>query len=506
MLGRLIAPCLSAYCAPCARAFAAAIEHPEQAQAETLARIVGACVTTEYGQAVGLTRSMSVDAFRARVPIADYDAVKPWLARQSESGAAAITPGRVRCYEPTSGSGGPAKRIPYNDAMLRAFHHLFAVWAHDLLQHVLKPVSGRAFMSISAPIAGAGFADDRDYLNPVTRMLLSPLLVLPGKTASASSAETFRDALVCKLLCATDMEIISIWNPSYLLVLMEHFMAHRARLLPQLKRASRVLLENESVRWETVWPRLKLISCWTDAAAQAPARRLHTLLPHARLQGKGLIATEAPVSVPLTGAAGCVALADSVFIELEGKHGELCLLHEARADGEYQVIVTQPGGLLRYRLGDLVHVTGHYRGTPLLEFIGRADAVCDLVGEKLSEAFVVGALQHVLPENAFRTLLPFNTDTGTAGYCLLTDAAQADTAHRAEAALQASFRYREARAIGQLLPLALVHQPRMRAWVHAALEAAGIKAGDIKDQILISRLALAKRIHAYVAERAREAA
>lgn len=36
-----------------------------------------------------------------------------------------------------------------------------------------------------------------------------------------------------------------------------------------------------------------MISCWGDANAQAPAEKLAALFPHARVQRKGLIATEA---------------------------------------------------------------------------------------------------------------------------------------------------------------------------------------------------------------------
>ena len=75
------------------------------------------------------------------------------------------------------------------------------------------------------------------------------------------------------------------------------------------------------------------------------------------MQGKGLLATEAPITVPLVRADGCVPLVDSVFLEFEDAAGRFRLLDEVAPDAEYAVIVTQPGGLLRYRLGDRVRVT-----------------------------------------------------------------------------------------------------------------------------------------------------
>ena len=91
------------------------------------------------------------------------------------------------------------------------------------------------------------------------------------------------------------------------------------------------------------------------------------------------------------------------------------------ADAEYEVVITQPGGLLRYRLGDRVAVRGRHRGTPVLAFVGRADAVCDLVGEKLAEPFVADALARAVRADAFATLLPLAASRGPSRYCLLTD-------------------------------------------------------------------------------------
>ncbi len=139
------------------------------------------------------------------------------------------------------------------------------------------------------------------------------------------------------------------------------------------------------------------------------------------LQGKGLLATEAPITVPLVQASGCVPLVDEVFLELEDNSGRFHLLTEVEKSKEYSVIVTQPGGLLRYRLGDRVRVSGRYRGTPLLEFVGRADVECDLVGEKIGEAFVAKALSAIAHPDAFCTLLPLLPEAGRPCYCLLTD-------------------------------------------------------------------------------------
>ncbi len=499
MLGAVAAAALRAISAPRARRFARALEDVASAQRATLARIVRACAATGYGRAHGLAADDRLESFRAKTPVVDFAAIAPWIAAQRAGEAAALAPGRTRCYEPTSGSSGATKLIPYNDALLRTFRGLFAVWAHDLLTHALTPRSGRTFMSVSAPVRrDDGFVDDREYLGRSMRALVGRFIVTPPRTRDP---EAFRDALACALVAAGDLEIASVWNPSYLLNLLDHFEAQRERLLPRIAPERRAVLARDPIVWCDVWPSLQLLSCWTAAAAAVPARALAERFPRAMMQGKGLLATEAPITVPLVRADGCVPLVDSVFLEFEDAAGRFRLLDEVAPDAEYAVIVTQPGGLLRYRLGDRVRVTGRYRDAPLLQFVGRADAVSDLVGEKLGDAFVAPVLERILRHGAFRTLLPLLPETGRPRYCLLTDDPNPDVARMLEEAFTQAFRYREARLLAQLDAVDVISRPGMRVTVHDALVAAGMKAGDIKEQALVTSPDVARRVHAYVGQR-----
>jgi hypothetical protein len=467
------------------------------AQRRTLARIVRACVATDYGRAIGLSGSAGMDEFRARTPIVNYAEIEPWIQRQRAKGGAVISPGRTRCYEPTSGSSGHAKHVPYNDALLRSFRSLFLIWARDLLVHVLHPRSGRTFMSISSPLGTQdGFADDREYLGGAMRLLIGRFLVTRKAWRDLQDPEQFRDALSCTLAACADLEIVSVWNPSYLLILLEHFELYRDRLLSELPRARRVVLERDPLQWHHVWPSLQLISCWAEGAAAAPAARLGSLFPAAVLQPKGLLATEAPITIPLAEAGGCVPLVDEVFLELEEDDGRVRLLHEAEEGAEYALVVTQSGGLLRYRLGDLVKVEGRYRSAPLLQFAGRKDSVSDLVGEKLDETFVAQALCEVAASDTFSTLLPVLPEGGRPHYWLLTDDARPAFPQAMEDALMRAFRYREARLLGQLGALQALVLPEMRRAVHDALAASGISEGNIKDRALLPSLELASRVRA----------
>lgn len=496
LMGMLAMPVVRACCAPRARAFRLALTNVAAAQRLTLESILSASTGTDYGRRLAISPRHGIEAFRTRVPIVDYAAVAPWIEQQRAEHRPFITPGRTRCYEPTSGSGGTLKLIPYNDALLRSFRSLFAIWAHDLLKYRLQPRSGRVFMSISPRISTtSGFDDDQEYLGEPLRTLISRFLVRPPDFEQLRDAEEFRDALACALLACEDLEVISIWNPGYLLVLLEHAESRREQLLPRLPRQRRAILEQLPWSWCAVWPRLQLISCWTANTAAAPSRRLAALFPHATMQGKGLLATEAPITVPLTGAKGALPLVDEVFLELENNRGDLHLLHEAEQGEEYAVIVTQAGGLLRYRLGDRVRVSDKYCGCPMLEFVGRVDAVSDLVGEKLSEPFVAQVAHAITRAGTFFTLLPLLPEAGRPHYCLLTDDPSQEIGALLEIKLSRAFRYHEARLLGQLEAVKVIARADMRRAVYDAMAACGMKMGDIKDTVLVTKQELAGRIY-----------
>src|SRR5262249_30868109 len=124
---------------------------------------------------------------------------------------------------------------------------------------------------------------------------------------------------------------------------------------------------------ETLWPELRLISCWADAAASLAAADLQKRFPRTLLQPKGLIATEAFVTLPFDGQHPLAI--HSHFFEFIDGAGDVRPIEALRDDEEYEVVVTTGSGLWRYRLGDRVRVTGWVEKTPSLKFLGRSGNV-----------------------------------------------------------------------------------------------------------------------------------
>ena len=193
------------------------------------------------------------------------------------------------------------------------------------------------------------------------------------------------------------------------------------------------------------------------------------------------------MTVPLVRAPGPVPLVDEIFFEFEEEDGKIHLLHELREGCSYELILSQKGGFLRYRMGDWVEVVGRYLGAPCLRFLGRANDVSDLVGEKLNAGFVQSALSRVFPsEDGFSFLVPLRREKGPSYYlCVTSESPAPGAAQVLEEALVEAHHYFQARKLGQLGPVKVATANGAREAYYDHFMSRGMKWGDIKFSPLL---------------------
>jgi hypothetical protein len=295
---------------------------------------------------------------------------------------------------------------------------------------------------------------------------------------------TFRYLTLFFLLRQPELRLISVWNPTFLTLLLSPLadwwntlladiaqgtvtspgalgptlveQLHR-HLKPAPRRAHQLSLIAPN-QYAAIWPRLRLISCWADGPAAAYADTLVQAFAGVTLQGKGLLATEAFVSFPVMGKQGGVLAITSHFFEFLATDGAVYLAHELRIGQTYEVVVTTGGGFYRYRLHDRVEVVDFAGATPCIRFIGKSDHISDYFGEKLNEQFIVAVLSQIFAEHSlvpcFALLAP-HQQQDTLRYTLFIELSPGQCmpvalADGLEAALQQNFHYAYCRRLGQL--------------------------------------------------------
>jgi hypothetical protein len=490
--------------------FSQAVKNPRRSQRSVQQEIYRNFLASDYGQSLAkdFKKTASLNEQWNQIPIVNYEDIKDWLEpdpSHAETGSnpsplpgKSLTPEPILFYEKTSGSRGPAKWIPYTQSLRSSFNSMFCIWVHDLIQNGPRFETGKFYFCISPqlkdpqspPELSGGLTDDSEYLDGWLRALLSLVLVAPPRLKHLQDPNEFKEQLSLALLQEEQLEAISIWSPSFLKVLLDYIEKNRLLLIAKLggnlsgDRAE--LLRRSPIPWTQVWPKLKLISCWDSSHSREQAEFLRKLLPGVMVQGKGLLATEAPMTIPLQAAEGFVPLVNQIFFEFEDETQTIYKLHEIHLGKEYNLILSQKGGLYRYRIGDRVRVSHFYHKTPCLEFLGRDRSTSDLVGEKLCETFVKTVLEDLALETTFfKSLVPIAQPI--AHYCLLLDEAQEPPgaiAQRLDRALMRSPHYRHARLLGQLdFPRVLISSEIPECLIRYRTQS-GKKWGDLKHEIL----------------------
>lgn len=389
--------------------FARASDEVRAAQIALLERILAENAASEFGHAHGFDRIDTVERFRARVPIRDHDALRPWIERSATGERGLLTTEPVIAFEETGGSTSGRKLIPYTRAGLAAFRAAVLPWLFDLATERPATFAGRAYVALS-PVARAprvtaggipiGLPSEGAYLGADLAQAFAAVLAVPVEVAQERDVDRWRFLTLRHLLAASDLTFISVWSPTFLISLVEALPALAEPLLKgvrdggadaQRMRAIGAALARRPVDTRSIWPRLATVSAWADGGSRAYAARLQELFPHACLQPKGLLATEGAVTIPRQGSSYGVPALASAFLEFIDDAGRSHLCDELRDGESYRVVMTTPGGLYRHDLGDRMRCHGYTGALPRLEFMGRASST-DIVGEKLSEDFVTHAL------------------------------------------------------------------------------------------------------------------
>lgn len=520
-----------------AYAFQRATHNVEQMQAQILVALIKSHQNTEFGHKHQFHRINSLQNFQQFVPLSTYTDYAPAIQRISAGQPKVLTSDPVRLLEPTSGTTSGEKLIPFTHGLHQQFQRAIAPWIYNLLTQRPTLRSGRAYWSISPALgfqrrtsAGIpiGFDDDAAYLGRTSQWLLKYLLAVPPTVTRITALEEFRYHTLFHLLAAADLTLISIWSPTFLLALLAPLEKWADQLCDDLEHGSISLPDaspptslcrrppysayrsrgtelhaifNSRQSWpeklRQIWPRLQLLSCWTEAGAAHYMPQLKTLFPTVEIQPKGLLATEGCVSFPLLNRVAPALAVRSHFFEFQESSAphQIRLAHQLEIGGRYRVILTTAGGLYRYQLQDEILVAGFENQCPLLNFCGKADGVSDLVGEKLAEYFVQEILQQLLTRYEitpdFSLLVPV---THTAHYRLYLQGVQLLAAQKPalEATLDALLRqnphYHYARNLGQLAPPMIKYldpraEPGWSIYQRHCL-AQGQRPGNIKPKML----------------------
>lgn len=499
-------------------AFATALQDPAAAQEQVLRSFLRKNARTAFGQEHGLSEECTPAEFASRVPIRNYDDLRPWIERIRQGETRVLTDEPVRRLVPSSGSTAARKLIPYTASMHSELNLAIGPWIFDLYRMHPKAVLGVAYWSISPAIADpfqfverssipVGFDEDAAYLGRWHKRLIDASMAVPSELKHISSTEDWRYITALLLLRRRDLSLVSVWHPSFFSLLMQTILDHWTQLLSEIAtgtcavakrlppaaraeirfrsdpRRSEELRISGPLKIDQLWPKLRILSCWTDGHAAGAAAELAQSLGSVVVQPKGLMATEGIVSIPFQGQHPLAIR--SHYLEFQDSAGLVRCSSELQQDHEYNVVLTTGGGLWRYRLEDRVVVDGMVGRTPSIRFVSKSAQLSDYVGEKLSDGFVASVLMKLFHEAQTRpsfAMLAPDVDTKESRYTLYINAdATEEICAKLDGLLSANPHYAYCRRLGQLCPPRLfrVSNDAYRSYCQR-LQDMGKRLGDIK--------------------------
>lgn len=483
----------------------------EAVQRQILQDYLNRNAATEFGKVHEFARLGSWEDYSEAVPVRTYDDFEPWIERIAAGADNVLTSDKVAMLEPSSGSSGPEKWVPYTKSLQAEYRRAVAAWMAQ--NFIASPglMGGRAYWSLTpqpprqerhprtqVPV---GFDDDSAYLGGLVQRLAGLTLVTRPEVRSIKDMAQFRRVTLLLLLGCPDLRLISVWHPSYLSLLIDYLRQHWPGLLGDLRGGYRLTKPPIEIRADparaselerlgydnllAIWPALRLISCWGDASAAGSLGDIRSSFPGVTIQPKGLVATEAIATLPFENLRPLAVR--SHFFEFLDEDGTAHPGWSLRQGESYSIVVTTGGGLYRYRLRDRVEVTGYFRDTPCLRFLGKEDNVSDHCGEKLDETFVANCLKRVLERLRLApqfAMLALDLPAQSPGYTLYiqcTGIRQEELAGQLDVELCRNPHYELCVRLGQLrgVRVQLVAKRAYEIYSDSLIER-GMRLGDIK--------------------------
>jgi hypothetical protein len=527
-----------------------AARRPDLVQRGVLERLLATNRDTRFGRAHRFADIRDPAQFQARVPVQDYETLRPFIDEQRRSGARALTAESPVFYAQTSGTTSRPKHIPVTPSMLSLHRREQAIFSY--LQFRACP---RAFDGMALGIMGAaveGRLDTGHAVGSVSGHLYESLprsvrsrFVVPPAVFGIANYDVKYLVVLRLALAQSRITYLGAPNPSTFLRLLDLLNAERERLCDSLAsgrldalaradgalnarlagrlaadpaRAAR-LRELPSLTFANVWPDIRLVTTWTGGSCgialsavrrTLPAEAVVMELGYQASEGRGTIALE-----PET--PGGLPLLHHHFYEFAEQASwdagvrDCLTLDQLEAGRRYYVLFTTAAGLYRYFMNDLVEVTGFFERAPLLRFVQKGRGVTSLTGEKLYEAQAIEAVQAAADcHGLISTFFVLVADEESCGYHLYVEAANgkgvpgpslSDAMGReVDRRLgELNLEYQSKRRSGRLTPLNVSWlRPGAADAYKAAAVRAGQREGQFKPAVLQYRRELAGRLDAEV--------
>jgi len=404
---------------------------PRAAQNQLLQKILRRNQTTAFGREHGFAHIQSVNDYRRRVPVGDYERFRPYIERARQGENSVLTAEPILMFPMTSGSTGAPKLIPVTASTRTSHGRLTELWFSRLFHDHPACAAGKIFTLVGAAVEGhtAGgipYGAASGLIYQSSPRWIRRAHALPYELAEIKDFQA-KYYVAMRMALEQDVTFLGTPNPSTLLRLVDTAdrfrdniikdihdgalpsgyeipRAIRAAIAPNRERARELetFVEQQGrLRPCEYWPRLQLIGCWKGGSVGVRLKELEAWFGAGTpTRDLGYLASEAQMSLPVSdeGSAGILAVDANFYefipeTEIDSPRPVTLTCDELETGGIYYVILTTAGGLYRYDINDVIRVADFHGRTPLIEFLRKGRDVTNITGEKLHVNQVIEAME-----------------------------------------------------------------------------------------------------------------
>lgn len=451
-------------------------KHAVKTQEKLLLGLVKKNKTTVYGQKNNFKNVHSIKDYQKLVPLTYYDDYAEYVQRMIKGEKGLITNSLCRRFTASSGSTGKAKIVPlsaWSEWVCQCFSFSAPVGcAHKYFRNqgrMLPPQTGLLTAEVGCQQLENG--KTVSCLSSIPLLNLKPFVPLfatSPKELQFTSDDTKMNSHYLKLRFALPRNDISYLSTIFITTLESMFFymeenwemlcddiekgiinesivcppEMRAKLeknlKPNPKRAEDLRKEfrkgfDDEPIVPRIWPNVSwMYGMGTGAIAIYQKKLQRYMGDNIPIHYLGYVASEAMMAVPLElNSFEYVMLPQNGFYEFRpvdsDDYDNLLTIKDLEVGKEYEIILTNTSGFYRYRIEDVIRVTGFYHESPKVTFCYRLNQIANISGEKMTQMafdYIVNSMSEQLDELFVGYSIYPDHSTSPGHYVLLVETAK----------------------------------------------------------------------------------
>ena len=390
---------------------------------------------TDYGKKYGFGEITTYEEYKEKVPLSDYTSYKGYVEEMRQGKEMVLTAYPVKHFILSSGSTGEQKRIPLtSEALGRCIRPIYytsyaqipeiekgkylhmSVFRREPAEEERETILSVAYFG---ELLDRGYDLEERYLGGNKLLFSKKIGCVPY--VKAWIALSAGEVSGIQAFFLYDILLFCCWLMDHWTELLEHMEKRRIPedipledeikrellKLPPLDKKKLDFLKKQFSKGmegilERLWPAMKFVSGVGGSTFFAQENTLRKYLGSIPIHYFSYAASECMMGIVMEKESTAnVLIPGSGFYEFipyesgESNIEEIKPIWQLETGKMYEIVITNFSGFYRYRLNDIIKVTGFWKESPKIEICFRKNQALNIAGEKIDMQLMAKAVEEL---------------------------------------------------------------------------------------------------------------